>query len=104
MSASASSATTAATSYVWGAPLRKKSDALTHIRYVMVQEFGSKVEIFASDQGGEYMSYGLGDLLAQVGARQQTRCAGDSPQNGAPEKLIRDLFDMIRTVLHDTCA
>ena len=56
-----------------------------------------------SDQGGgEYMNYGLSELLKEIGAKHETSASGISQQNGTAEKCIQDIMGDVRTVLQDS--
>lgn len=88
--------------WVWGTPLKSKADSVSRLRYILMQILSGDCEIFRSDQGSEYVNYDLGALMEEAGCVHETSCAGDSPQNGAAEKCIRDLFDAVRTSLADS--
>ena len=77
-------------------------ETVERLRYIIKRELNSKTEVVRSDQGGEYLSYGLDELLDEVGAKHETSASGVSQQNGTAEKCIQDLMNDVRTVLLDS--
>ena len=90
------------TNWTFTAALRSITETVDRLRYIMKRELKNKTEVVRSDQGGEYLNYGLDKLLEEVGAIHETSASGVSQQNGTAEKCIKDIMGDIRTVLQDS--
>ena len=88
--------------WLFSKALRTIKESVNALRYVTTQELHGKTEVIRSDQGGEYLNYGLGDLLKEIGAVHETSSSGVSAQNGTAEKCIQDIMGEVRTVLQDS--
>ncbi|KAK8919208.1 hypothetical protein KSP39_PZI021074 [Platanthera zijinensis] len=64
------------------------------------QQFGGKIRVLRSDNGGEYDDRGaFGAYLADHGILHQTTCVHTSTQNGVAERKNRHLLEVARCLL-----
>ena len=91
------------TNWLFSDSLRSITETVDRLRYITKRELNSVTEVIRSDQGGgEYLKYGLEELLEEIGAKHETSASGLSQQNGTTEKYIQDIMREVRTVLQDS--
>ncbi|KAK8951871.1 hypothetical protein KSP39_PZI004884 [Platanthera zijinensis] len=87
----------------WLYMLNKKSDVLScflKFHKMVIQQFGGKIRVLRSDNGGEYDDRGVfGAYLADHGIIHQTTCVHTSTQNGVAERKNRQLLEVARCLL-----
>jgi Reverse transcriptase (RNA-dependent DNA polymerase)/Integrase core domain len=82
--------------------MRQKSETSTiAIQFIekMKTQFGRKIKILRSDQGGEYTCHSLQNYLKNEGIRFQSTVAYTPQQNGNAERKNRTLVESARTML-----
>lgn len=86
-------------------PLKKKSDVVAVTEGVLARlelQTGKKVKAVQTDRGGEYVNEDMTTLLRKRGTVHR-KTAGYAPeQNGAAERLNRDLQEKGRAMLKDS--
>ncbi|KAL1203338.1 Retrovirus-related Pol polyprotein from transposon TNT 1-94 [Cardamine amara subsp. amara] len=90
--------------YTWITLLPSKShvlDAFSKFYSYVVTQFGTKIKILRSDNGGEYTSNAFKEFVGKVGIVHQTSCAYTPQQNGVAERKNRHLMEVARTLLFD---
>ncbi|KAL1217248.1 Retrovirus-related Pol polyprotein from transposon TNT 1-94 [Cardamine amara subsp. amara] len=68
--------------------------------YVLTQ-FGTKIKILRSDNGGEYTSHAFKEFVGKNGIVHQTSCAYTPQQNGVAERKNRHLMEVARAMMFD---
>jgi len=88
--------------FTWVYFLRSKVEVFSTFKffhaYVQTQ-FSSKIKIFRSDNGGEYMSHLFQEYLQSNDIISQRSCPSTPQQNGVAERKNRHLLDVVRTLL-----
>ena len=82
--------------------LKNKSEVLDRfsIFYAMIQtQFQKNIQIFRSDNGGEFVNTHMKLFLQSKGIIHQTTCPHTPEQNGVTERKNRILLEMIRALL-----
>ncbi|KAL1188993.1 Retrovirus-related Pol polyprotein from transposon RE2 [Cardamine amara subsp. amara] len=90
--------------YTWVTLMPSKShvlDAFSNFYNYVLTQFGAKIKILRSDNGGEYMSRAFKELLEKHGIVHQTSCAYTPQQNGVAEHKNRHLMEVSRAMLFD---
>ena len=67
-------------------------------------QFSAKIKILQSDSGGEYMSNEFQFFLQSHGIMSQRSCPFTLQQNGVAERKNHHLFDVVRTLLIESCV
>ena len=89
--------------YAWIFPIKAKSDVYTTFKrwVTMVERSHSKtLKVLQSDNGGEYVSAQMKQLLEQRGVQHRLTAPGNPHQNGVAERLNRTLVELVRSMLH----
>jgi transposase InsO family protein len=58
------------------------------------------VEVFRSDNNGEYISKAFDDFLSKYGITRQTSSPCTPQQNGVAEHANRTILEMVRSMIH----
>ncbi|TQD71560.1 hypothetical protein C1H46_042906, partial [Malus baccata] len=85
----------------WVYLLKNKSEVMSilPIFHQMIQtQFHAKIQVVRSDNGKEYLNYGLGTFFQQHGIIHQTSCPHTPQQNGIAERKNRHLLDVARSL------
>ena len=85
----------------WVYLLKNKSEVMSvfPIFHQMIQtQFNAKIQVVRSDNGKEYLNYGLGTFFQQEGIIHQTSCPHTPQQNGIAERKNRHLLDVARSL------
>lgn len=64
-------------------------------------QIGNKIEIFRSDNGGEYISNKFIDFLNKEGIKKETIVPYNPEQNGVAERKSRSIVEVTYAMLHD---
>ncbi|KAH9088109.1 hypothetical protein LEN26_019648 [Aphanomyces euteiches] len=91
-----------ASGFVMTYPMKKKSEQASKAMEFLAEfetSFGTKVKIFRSDRGGEYLSEKFTTYLARKGIRHQLTERNTSASNGKAERMHRTLLNATRTML-----
>ncbi|KAL1221943.1 Retrovirus-related Pol polyprotein from transposon TNT 1-94 [Cardamine amara subsp. amara] len=90
--------------YTWITLMPSKShvlDAFSKFYYYVLTQFGTKIKILRSDNGGEYTSNAFKEFVGKAGIVHQTSCAYTPQQNGVSERKNKHLMEVARTMLFD---
>ena len=70
------------------------------IFHLMVQnQFNSKIQVFHTNNGGEYFNTILGKYLLQNGIIHQSYCSHSPQQNGISERKNHHLLEVARSIM-----
>jgi hypothetical protein len=86
-------------------PIASKSDIVATTQAVFARlelQTGKKVKAIQTDRGGEYVNKDMAALLGKRGTVQRTTAWNAPEQNGAAERLNRDLEEKGRALLSDS--
>jgi hypothetical protein len=95
------------TRFTWVYFLRSKSEVFSMFKalFALVEtQFSAKIKILQSDSGGEYMSNEFQFFLQSHGIMSQRSCPFTLQQNGVAERKNHHLFDVVRTLLIESCV
>ncbi|KAJ0520490.1 putative RNA-directed DNA polymerase [Helianthus annuus] len=90
------------TRMTWVYPLKNKSEVLDKfiIFYTMVQtQFHKNIQVFRSDNGGEFVNSEMKYFFQNKGIIHQTTCPHTPEQNGVAERKNRILLEITRALL-----
>lgn len=87
------------TNFAWGFPQRSKMDSVGNLSLIIKRDCNGKTERVKTDQGSEFVNYDMGALCEETNTKHVTSNAGDSPQNGAAERIIGVIWAKMRIVL-----
>ena len=88
----------------WVYILKRKADAFERFKEwqaLVTRETNLAVNIFRTDNGGEYTSKTFEKYLQDDGIKHQTTAPHTSAQNGKAERLHRTLFDRARAIMSE---
>ena len=96
-----------ASGYLWVHPVSDKSadTILKHFRDLVtwaLNQFGKRVHILHSDNGGEFVNNSMAEYLAEQGITHHTIVPHRHEMNGLAERLNRTLADGVRSMLADS--
>lgn len=86
----------------WAFLMRTKSETISHMKIFvkMVEtQFGRKIKMFRTDNGGEFFSKQMDDLLQSIGCIHQSSCPHTPQQNGIVERKHRHLLHIARALM-----
>ncbi|XP_040963391.1 uncharacterized protein [Gossypium hirsutum] len=89
----------------WTYLLKDKSEtASVFVQFynMVLTQFGSKIQLFKSDNGSEFFARSLGDFFKEKGIVQISSCVGTPQQNGVAERKNRHLLEVTRSLLFTT--
>ena len=89
----------------WVYLLKEKSDAtmvFKNFRNMVETQFQKKIQVFRTDNGGEYFNSILGKYLSDNGIFHQSSCVGTPQQNGVLERKNRHLLEVARALLFNS--
>ncbi|KAG8472686.1 hypothetical protein CXB51_034612 [Gossypium anomalum] len=89
----------------WTYLLKDKSEtASVFVQFynMVLTQFGSKIQLFKSDNGSEFFARSLGDFFKEKGIVQISSCVGTPQQNGIAEGKNRHLLEVTRSLLFTT--
>jgi len=70
--------------------------------YQMIHtQFGKKIQVLRSDNGGEFVNKSMQEFLRENGLIHQTSCPNTPQQNGVVERKNRKLLEMTRAMIFD---
>lgn len=87
--------------YTWLCLIHSKNEVITVLKDFMdliENQFGLSVKILRSDNGIEFFSSSVVDLLASRGIVHQNSCVYTSHQNGTFERKHRHILDVARAL------
>ncbi|KAL1203447.1 Retrovirus-related Pol polyprotein from transposon RE1 [Cardamine amara subsp. amara] len=90
--------------YSWVTLMPSKShvlDAFSKFYNYVLTQFGTKIKILRSDNGGEYTSNAFKEFVGKHGIIHQTSCAYTPQQNGVAERKNRHLMEVARAMMFD---
>ncbi|KAL1193517.1 Retrovirus-related Pol polyprotein from transposon RE1 [Cardamine amara subsp. amara] len=90
--------------YSWVTLMPSKShvlDAFSKFYNYVLTQFGTKIKILRSDNGGEYTSHAFKEFVGKNGIVHQTSCAYTPQQNGVAERKNRHLMEVARAMMFD---
>ena len=90
--------------YSWVTLMPSKShvlDAFSKFYNYVLTQFGTKIKILRSDNGGEYTSNAFKEFVGKHGIVHQTSCAYTPQQNGVAERKNRHLMEVARAMMFD---
>lgn len=90
------------TRYMWTILLKNKSEALEkfkRFKLLAEQETQSKIKVFRTDRGGEFMSHEFQIYCDKKGIQRHLTAPYSPQQNGVVERRNRTLLEMTRSVL-----
>ncbi|KAL1220949.1 Retrovirus-related Pol polyprotein from transposon RE1 [Cardamine amara subsp. amara] len=90
--------------YTWITLMPSKShvlDAFSKFYNYVLTQFGTKIKVLRSDNGGEYTSNAFKKFVGKLGIVHQTSCAYTPQQNGVAERKNGHLMEVARTLLFD---
>jgi Integrase core domain len=88
----------------WVYILKKKSDATPRFKEwcaIVEKETGLSVQIYRTDNGGEFKSSEFEHYLSEQGIRHQVTAPYTSAHNGKSERCHRTLFNRARAIMSD---
>jgi transposase InsO family protein len=65
------------------------------------RQFGKKIKVLRSDNGGEFVNNFLGSFFKNNGIIHETSCAGTPQQNGVAERKNRHILEIARSLLFE---
>ena len=93
------------TRYVWVFFLKSKSQVFEFFKNwksMVENQFGRKIKILRSDNGGEYCSNAFSEFLISEGIIHQKSVPKNPEQNGVSERMNRTLVEMLRCMLEES--
>ena len=75
--------------WTWTKDLTSIKETVDRLRYITTRELKKVTKVFRSDQGGEYMNYGLDELLEEIRVVHETSTTSISQQNGTAENVFK---------------
>ena len=90
------------TRYMWTILLREKSEALEkfkRFKTLAEEETQSKVKMFRTDRGGEFVSHEFNEYCDNNGIKRHLTAPYTPQQNGVVERRNRTLMEMTRSIL-----
>lgn len=66
---------------------------------LVINVFSAKLQTLRLDNGTEYMSNIMSQLLSSNGIIHQTSCVGTPQQNGVAERKNKDLLEKTRSIV-----
>ena len=88
----------------WVYILKRKDEAFKYFQEwqaLVEQETNQKVNIFRTDNGGEYSSKDFESYLRKLGVNHQVTAPYTSAQNGKAEQLHRTLFNRAQAMMSE---
>lgn len=88
--------------YTWFYPLRAKSEffpVFKTFQKLVENQFNSKIKVFQSDGGGEFMNHALKDHFHASGIKHLVSCPYTPEQNGTAERKHRHIVELGLTML-----
>ena len=92
------------TRMTWLYLLKNKSEAANcflDFSNLIQRQFGKKIKILRSDNGGEYVNNFLGSFFKSNGIIHETSCVGTPQQNGVAERKNRHILEIARSLLFE---
>ena len=90
------------TRVTWVYLMKEKSDVyqvfVKFYNWIFTQ-FGTKIQVLRTDQGGEYIGDNLATFFFEKGLSHQKNCSGTPQQNGLAERKNRHLVEVARALL-----
>ena len=93
------------TRYVWVYFLRRKSEVFSRFlewKVIVERQFGRKLKVLRSDNGGEYVSRRFIEYLKSEGVTNELTVPKTPQQNGVAERQNRTLVEMMRAMLAES--
>jgi len=70
--------------------------------YQMIHnQFGKKIQVLRSDNGGQFVNKSMQEFLTENGLIHQTSCPNTPQHNGVAERKNRKLLEMTRAMIFD---
>ncbi|KAJ9539522.1 hypothetical protein OSB04_032255 [Centaurea solstitialis] len=92
------------TRMVWISLLRHKGEVchvFQELHRMVKSQYNCNIQVFQSDNGGEYINKEMHQFCKANSIRHQTSCAGTPQQNGLAERKNRQLLEVVRASLFD---
>ncbi|KAK5785187.1 hypothetical protein PVK06_039741 [Gossypium arboreum] len=89
----------------WTYLLKDKSEtASVFVQFynMVLTQFGSKIQLFKSNNGSEFFARSLGDFFKEKGIVQISSCVGTPQQNDIAKRKNRHLLEVTRSLLFTT--
>jgi len=64
-------------------------------------QFDKKIQVFRSDNGGEFVNKSIQEFFRENGLIHQTSCPNAPQQNGVAERKNRKLLEITRAMIFD---
>eukprot|EP00268_Persea_americana_P033657 TRINITY_DN3330_c0_g1_i11.p1 TRINITY_DN3330_c0_g1~~TRINITY_DN3330_c0_g1_i11.p1 ORF type:complete len:627 (-),score=65.47 TRINITY_DN3330_c0_g1_i11:2488-4368(-) len=93
------------TRYTWLYLMKTRSELYTiytAFSTMVATQFDTKIKIFRSDSGGEYMSHKFRSYLTSQGTLAQLSCPATPQQNGVAERKHRHILETARSLIHSS--
>ncbi|KAJ9562600.1 hypothetical protein OSB04_007760 [Centaurea solstitialis] len=90
------------TNYLWTYPLANKSQVFStflHFFSMIKTQFHYTIKTIQCDNGREFDNQQFHNLCSQTSTQFRFSCPYTSPQNGKPERKIRSINNLLRTLL-----
>ncbi|KAH1055756.1 hypothetical protein J1N35_033821 [Gossypium stocksii] len=89
----------------WTYLLKDKSETagvFAQFYNMVLTQFGSKIQLFKSDNGSEFFARSIGEFFKEKGIVQLSSFVGTPQQNGIAERKNKHLFQVTRSLLFTT--